>query len=287
MLPGMNFLAPVGKEGVGGLCYGFVICIGRMRVMSSLTFKPRPRGGNWPVVLGWLGVILLVVAVALMGAAGPAYRLEWLSLGTSFTLLRQGAHLALGAGVLGLLTFMVAGLCRRWRPALVGMLVILAVAATIALPAQMMHMARTVPPIHDITTDVTTPPAFEALADERQAAPNAVAYPGEPTARQQRIAYPHLAPITLDQPLDRVMAAVEAAADAQDWHIAEVTSHRLEATATTRWFGFEDDIVIRLTETPDGVRVDMRSASRIGRSDLGTNAARIQTFLEVVQRRAQ
>ncbi|OBX37924.1 hypothetical protein A8U91_02303 [Halomonas elongata] len=58
--------------------------------------QATPRGGNWPVVLGWLGVILLVVAVALMGAAGPAYRLEWLSLGTSFTLLRQGAHLALG-----------------------------------------------------------------------------------------------------------------------------------------------------------------------------------------------
>ncbi len=168
--------------------------------MSSLSFKPRPRGGRWPVVLGWLGVLLLVISVALMGAAGPAYRLEWLSLGSSFTLLRQGSHLALGAGVLGLLTFMVAGLCRRWRPALVGMVVILAVAATIALPAQMMHMARTAPPIHDITTDMTDPPAFEALADERQAAPNAVAYPGEPFARQQRIAYPRLAPLTLDQP---------------------------------------------------------------------------------------
>ncbi len=63
------------------------------------------------------------------------------------------------------------------------------------------------------------------------------------------------------------MAAVEATVDARDWHVAEVTSHRLEATATTRWFGFEDDIVVRLTETPSGVQVDMRSASRIGRSD--------------------
>ncbi|MDN3524701.1 DUF1499 domain-containing protein [Halomonas sabkhae] len=253
--------------------------------MSSLSFKPRPRGGRWPVMFAWLGVLLLVVALIMMAMAGPAYRLEWLSLADSFNLLRKGAHLAVGAGVLGLLTFMVAGLCRRWRPALAGMLVILTVAAAVALPAHKMQLARSVPPIHDITTDMTEPPAFQALAEARREAPNALAYPGDATADQQRAAYPELAPLLLDASVSQVMSAVEAAAREQGWEIAEATATRLEATATTRWFGFEDDIVVRLSETPEGVRVDMRSASRLGRSDLGTNAARIQAFLESIQGR--
>ncbi|MCW4152789.1 DUF1499 domain-containing protein [Halomonas sp. 18H] len=253
--------------------------------MSSLSFKPRPRGGRWPVMFAWLGVLLLVVALIMMAMAGPAYRLEWLSLADSFNLLRKGAHLAVGAGVLGLLTFMVAGLCRRWRPALVGMLVILTVAAAVALPAHKMQLARSVPPIHDITTDMTAPPAFQALAEARREAPNALAYPGDATADQQRAGYPALGPVILDAPLSEVMGAVEATVAEQGWEVARVSATRLEATATTRWFGFADDIVVRLRETPEGVRVDMRSASRIGRSDLGTNASRIQRFLEALQQR--
>jgi uncharacterized protein (DUF1499 family) len=90
------------------------------------------------------------------------------------------------------------------------------------------------------------------------------------------------------------MAQVETAArnliTARSWQLAkispttlEATAVALEATATTRWFGFKDDVVIRLTDTSDGVRVDMRSASRLGKSDLGTNAERIQDFLEDLQ----
>jgi uncharacterized protein (DUF1499 family) len=56
---------------------------------------------------------------------------------------------------------------------------------------------------------------------------------------------------------------------------------RIEATATTRWFGFKDDIVIRIAPSAgNGSRVDIRSVSRVGRSDLGTNARRIRAFLE-------
>ncbi|MFG6177878.1 DUF1499 domain-containing protein [Halomonas sp. THAF12] len=250
----------------------------------SLTFKPRPRGGRWPVALAWLAVVLLAVAALLMGGVGPAYRLEWLSLGESFSLLRRGALLSLGAAGLGVMAFLVAGLCRRWKPALVGMLVIVAVVALVAQPLQLRELARSVPPIHDITTDLANPPAFEALAEARRTAPNALAYPRD-FAEAQRAGYPDLRPLDIAHPLPEVHAAAEALARERGWENAAASEQRLEAVATTRWFGFKDDIVIRLTPTDAGTRVDMRSASRIGKSDLGTNASRIQNFLEALTAR--
>lgn len=247
--------------------------------MLSTNNLPR-RGGKWPLIMAWLAIILLIAAGALMGASGPAYRAEWIELGTSFTWLRQGAQLAMGAALLGLITLVLAGALRRWRPALVGALVTLAVVGMVAIPMQMKERAQSVPPIHDITTDMKNPPAFKLLAAAREEAPNAVDYPGEETANQQRLAYPQLKPIILDAPLPNVMQAVKETVQARGWEIAGATGNTIEATATTRWFGFKDDVAIRMTETAQGIKVDMRSASRLGKSDLGTNAERIQMFLE-------
>lgn len=255
--------------------------------MSRFTLRPRPRGGRWPVAPAWFGVILLVAAAVLMGGAGPAYRLELLPLSTAFDLLRLGAYTAVGAALLGLLALLIALPCRRWRPALASLLVIVAVAAMLAVPWEMMHRAQRVPPIHDITTDLADPPAFEALAAARRDAPNAVDYPGEEFARRQRSAYPWVRPITLPLPLAEVRDAAEATAREMGWEIATVEETRLEATATTRWFGFKDDVAIRLTPMDDGVRVDVRSASRLGQSDLGTNAGRIHDYLTALHARVE
>ncbi|WP_337133744.1 DUF1499 domain-containing protein, partial [Staphylococcus aureus] len=108
----------------------------------------------------------------------------------------------------------------------------------------------TVPPIHDITTDMDDPPAFETLAPAREAAPNAVEYPGESFASRQREAYPEIQPLVVERASPAaVMQAAEAAAREMGWEIAGVTDTSLEATATTRWFGFKDDVAVRLTET--------------------------------------
>lgn len=238
------------------------------------------RGGKWPLITAWLSIILVITAAIVMAIAGPAYKAEWITLGTSFTWLRQGAQLALGAAALGIVTLVMAGIFRRWRLALVGALVSVAVVAMIAVPMQMKQRAQSVPPIHDITTDTTNPPAFKALAAAREEAPNEVDYPGEETARQQKTAYPQLQPIILDMPLASAMNAAKAIIQARGWEIASTTDNTIEATATTRWFGFKDDVVIRMTEIEGRVKVDMRSASRVGKSDVGTNAERIQHFLE-------
>lgn len=252
--------------------------------MPAFRPRDRQRGGRWPPLLAWLALLLLVAAALMMGGAGPAHRLELLTLGTAFDLLRLGAYLALAAATLGLAALIVASLCRRWRPALMGGLVLVAVAAMMAIPWQLMQRAQAVPPIHDITTDLDTPPAFEALAEAREAAPNAVGYP-EAFADPQREAYPEIQPRLVDLPPASVLSAVEAAALDQGWEIAALTETGLEATATTFWFGFQDDVAVRLTETEAGVRVDVRSASRVGRSDLGTNAARIRDFFDALQQR--
>lgn len=251
--------------------------------MLTFSDRPRLRGGRWPNRLAWLALFVLLAAALLVAGSGPVYRMEWLSLGESFSLLRRGAQLALGSAAISALTLLVSLLCRRWRVVLASLLIAVAALALVSTPLQMQQTGRSVPPIHDITTDTANPPVFEALASARRAAPNAVGYPGDSAASQQQRAYPDLGPLTLDMPLARALAAAEATARDQGWEIASVNDNRIEATATTRWFGFKDDVVIRLTEVPEGVQVDMRSASRLGKSDLGTNAARIQTYLEALQ----
>jgi uncharacterized protein (DUF1499 family) len=249
--------------------------------------KHRRRGGRWPSAAAALALILLVLAILLVAGAGPAYRLEWLSLADAFHALRYGIFVALGAGAVGLAALIAAGAYRRLGPALISGVVIAASVALMSVPWLHWQRAQEAPPIHDITTDMDDPPAFEALVAAREAAPNAVAYPGETFARQQRAAYPDIQPLRLPVRLTTALTAAEAVALDQGWTLVAVTDDTIEATATTPWFGFEDDVVIRLREAPDGdgVRVDVRSASRIGRGDMGANAARIRAYLEALERR--
>jgi uncharacterized protein (DUF1499 family) len=114
----------------------------------------------------------------------------------------------------------------------------------------------------------------------RAGAANPPEYAGAETAAQQKQAYPDLLPIAVPEPPERAFARARAAAESLGWEIvaAEPSEGRLEATATTRWFGFEDDIVVRVRPGPAGSVVDVRSKSRVGRSDVGANAARIRAF---------
>jgi uncharacterized protein (DUF1499 family) len=253
--------------------------------MSDLKSRRRPRGGRWLPRLAWFSLLVLLLAALLLAGAGPAYRLELLPLGSAFDMLRRGVYLSAGAATLGLLALIAATFCRRLQPALIGGAVVVATAAMLTVPWLHWQRAQTAPPIHDITTDTENPPAFETLAAAREAAPNAVEYPGESVARQQREAYPDIQPVILDVPLNLARDVAEAAALDMGWQLAHNSLTRIEATDTTTWFGFKDDIVIRLSEDDDGIRLDVRSASRMGRSDVGTNAARIRAYFEAVERR--
>jgi uncharacterized protein (DUF1499 family) len=119
-----------------------------------------------------------------------------------------------------------------------------------------------------------------AVAPLRADAPNGLDRPPLLT-EQQRKAYPDLAPVTLPASQDQVFDRALAVAQDLGWRIvtADKAGGRVEATATTRWFGFEDDVVVRLTPWGSGTRVDVRSVSRVGVGDAGTNARRIREYL--------
>jgi uncharacterized protein (DUF1499 family) len=140
--------------------------------------------------------------------------------------------------------------------------------------------------IHDVTTDTENPPPWVALVSARAATENGTAYGGPAVAALQKRAYRDVAPLVLPVQPDRAFARAEAAARALGWRIvaAAPAEGRLEASDTTRWFGFVDDIVVRVRPAPSGSRIDVRSASRVGRSDLGVNARRIRAFLAAVAR---
>ena len=124
-----------------------------------------------------------------------------------------------------------------------------------------------------------------AVLPLRRAAPNSAEYGGAALAAQQRAGYPDLGPAHVAAPPAQVFARAVEAAHALGWQIvaAVPAEGRLEATDRTRWFGFRDDVVVRIAADGAGTRVDVRSVSRVGRSDLGTNARRIRRFLAALE----
>ena len=163
-------------------------------------------------------------------------------------------------------------------------LAVLCLLLVFALPAYRGCTVCQLPRIHDISTDTQDPPAFVALLEQRKNAPNGVAYTPEVAALQQQ-GYPDIAPLLLPVPAPQAFARAEGVARAMGWTgiAADAAALRIEATAHTPLFGFKDDVVIRIRPQGQGSRVDVRSVSRVGSSDLGANAARIRAFLLALQ----
>ena len=148
------------------------------------------------------------------------------------------------------------------------------------------QIRQTVPPIHDITTDPDNPPAFVAVEPLRQGEGiNSVAYEGAKVAEQQRQAYPDVVPLTVGLAPDVAFARALDTAQRMGWTIvaSDKPAGRIEASQRSRWMGFTDDIIVRVTPASSGSRIDLRSSSRYGRSDFGVNAARIRDYLTALR----
>ncbi len=239
-----------------------------------------------------------VIAVLMVGSPGPLYKAGIMQLGMVFDLLRYGLFVGGGAAALGVLGILFRiGTGQGSFLAGAGGLVLGGVAAFFVL--SFVTAAREVPPIHDITTDTDSPPQFVAAIPLREAdgASNPPEYVGdepEPgdtgrTIREAQLAYyTDLGPLYLDTDENFAFTAAIATVGEMGWDLTEAASDdgRIEAVATTAWYGFKDDIVIRVAGQPDGTtRVDVRSKSRVGVSDVGANAARIQEFLDALSAR--
>lgn len=225
-------------------------------------------------IIGFLMVVL----------AGPLYQFAGMELSMSFTLLRYGVYIGGAALVLILLQVLFVRKNIRWGATFVYAILAL---ITIGMPLSMMNKVKSVPPIHDITTDVNNPPMFDAIIELRKDAPNPVAYEGGEITKQQLDAYPDLKTQVFAASISELYPHALSTVKDLGWEIAasNTENHTIEATDTTLWFGFKDDVVIRLTTQGEKTLVDVRSKSRVGGSDLGKNAERINTFFETLRER--
>lgn len=226
----------------------------------------------------------LASLIAMMSGLGS--RWGWWHFGTGFIILKWGVYLGLASAAVSLIGCILArpgGQRHGFVWAAFGLLVSLAV---VGVPWSWMQTARRVPPIHDISTDTDNPPPFVAILPLRKDAPNSAEYGGPEIAAQQHTAYPDVKTATLNLSPDQAFAQALTVARERGWEIvaADLKEGRIEATDTTLWFGFKDDVVIRITPGENGSRIDLRSVSRVGRSDVGTNARRIQNFLDQLYR---
>jgi uncharacterized protein (DUF1499 family) len=228
-----------------------------------------------------LACAVSIVAFLLVLGAGPGTRWGVWGFRTGLSALRMAMY---PAGVGALLGLIALGLGPQ-RGLAAAAIVIAAGAA--APPLLFLRAARAVPAIHDISTDTADPPAFEVVVPARAAAgaSNSVDYGGPEIAAQQQAAYPDLKALVLADPPGAALERALRVARELGWAVVDVdpARGRIEATDTTRWFGFKDDVVVRVRPEKTGSRVDVRSLSRVGRSDVGANARRIRLYLQRLQ----
>jgi uncharacterized protein (DUF1499 family) len=190
--------------------------------------------------------------------------------------------LACAAGIV-IWTEGVGGMAEAATALLIGL-------ALIAYPLYLGIKAYRLPAIYDVTTDPLDPPRFEAIARLRPRDANPVTYAGLHIAELQRKAYSDIEPddttVSAQQTYDAVLKVMAR----RKWHVVDARPPQavaprdghIEAIARTPILGFREDVVVRVRATPDGARVDVRSASRYGRHDLGGNAARVRALIEDV-----
>jgi uncharacterized protein (DUF1499 family) len=249
----MRFQSFAARVAFGAFLLALVICL-------AAAFGTRL--GLWDAALG----IRILAPGVVIGIVGALFGAIWV--GSS---LARNSSVGARSGVLGLLGS----------------------AAVIAIPLHQLFLFYTSPPIHDISTDIEFAPPFKALLPLRAGAtngpgydgPNRVFYEGKRTtvsALQKKYDIGVIPYVAFGKPA-KIFWRAKNLADDMGWNVVafDPKEGRIEATDTTFWFGFTDDIVIRVKPAGKlGARLDIRSKSRTGVSDMGRNAERIRDYIK-------
>ena len=221
-------------------------------------------------------------ALILLLASGVGSHIGLWHFRTGFTLLKYGAWLGVISAILGSAALVVSSRQRLWKAVIVSGVAVAIGVTAFAIPYSWKQTAGRLPKIHDISTDTANPPRFVAIVPLRKDAPNPVEYGGAEIAAKQAQGYPELKTLPLTLPAEQAFGLALETAQRMGWNIvaAVPTEGRIEASVTTFWFGFTDDIVIRIRPGGNGSLLDIRSVSRVGLSDVGTNARRIRQFIK-------
>lgn len=251
-------------------------------------------------LLARVSLIASIVGSLIALAACAGTRLHIFSLDLGLRVLVPGV----GIGIVGL----ICGGAWIWRALALnnsdgwklGTIGLIGSAVLTGIPASYVWHVYTLPPIHDVSTDIGDAPQFVSLLALRKGAPNppsydgpvVVTYQGEKmtTALAQKNAWQDI------KPLERLAGTTPQhefvgkffwralnAVNGLGWKVAgfDVKSGRIEATSETMWFGAVSDIVIRVKPAGKiGVRIDIRAKSRTGVSDAGRNADLVHEFLK-------
>ncbi|MGH8245360.1 MAG: DUF1499 domain-containing protein [Gammaproteobacteria bacterium] len=227
------------------------------------------------------GLAVLNVLV-IIGAIAGRLVFDWVPF-SAFIFLFRGIPIGLGFAALGLV-IVLAAVYKKHAPArTLGLVTLLAGLAPIGGTFAMVGPIMLGPPmIHDISTDLSEPPEFVVAKTLRSAHENPLDHEGEKVASQQRQAYPDIAPLQSDLNPQEAFSRALGTAQKLKWTVTREDADQgvIEAYDKTTLFGFIDDIAIRIRPGAAGSRIDVRSVSRVGLSDVGKNAARIRTFME-------
>lgn len=240
------------------------------RSINTITYLSR-------VALTGALIALLLLVISGMGSHFGLWHFR-----VGFTLLRYGAYLGIAAAFLSVAALVVCVRQRLWYAVAIAGVALVLGGVAVAVPYCWQQAAARLPKIHDISTDTADPPSFVAIVPLRKDAPNPLEYGGAELAAKQAAAYPDLKPVPLALPVQQAFSLALKAAHRMGWRIvtAVPAQGRIEASDTTFWFGFTDDIVIRIRPAAAGALLDIRSVSRVGLSDVGTNAGRIRQFID-------
>jgi len=241
---------------------------------------------KWGVASG----VLAIIASLMLLFSGYGYQWGWWGLGVAFQYLLPGSALL---GIISLaLAIVFAFVNKPDRPRRLKWMAYLGAFLGIVVIANVgywFYEAQQYPPIHDITTDTQNPPTFDAAITKLRAGwPNSSKYGGADIAKVQLKNYPDIKTLYLDIPYTEAFNKALSAAKKMPWEKIETADKSrgiIEATDKLPWFGFKDDVVIRVdtAKAANQSKIDVRSVSRIGRGDLGVNANRVRDYLTTLK----
>jgi Protein of unknown function (DUF1499) len=239
--------------------------------------EPMSRLAAWSLRLAWFAVAVAALSVIVLRSGILEIEPALATFAAALVFAALAVLLAFAAYV-SIWHSGRAGLGRAISGMFLGIILL-------AYPSYLAYRGSKLPPITDITTDTVNPPSFDVLARLRPRGSND--YPGAAVAALQHKGYPDIGPLQVDAQPKLVYDIALNLASKRKWHVVDAVppvpgrrNGEIEAVARTPIMGFRDDVVLRISPDGTGTRVDMRSASRYGLSDFGTNAARIQAMLD-------
>jgi uncharacterized protein (DUF1499 family) len=245
-----------------------------------ITEQPPSRLAIWSRRIALFSLVATFIAIVVVRSGALEIVPALSTLGGALALAMLAILLAFGAAV-SIWKDGVGGIGEAVTGLLIGLVLI-------TYPLYVGVKAYKLPAIYDITTDPIDPPRFDAIARLRPRDANPVTYAGLYTAEQQRTAYsdiePDMTSVSPQEAYDAVMKVITK----RKWHVVDARPPQgaaprdgvIEAIARTPILGFRDDVAVRVRPTQEGARIDIRSASRYGRHDLGGNAQRVRALIE-------